>query len=65
MHVARRGVNDFYAYASKRNTYVNFIWSMNDVDVDVQWPDGIDICQVHLHRSSFIDHMKFTFEKAA
>jgi hypothetical protein len=34
---------------------------MNDVNVDRKWPDVIDIYQVHLHRSSFMDHMKFTF----
>ena len=34
---------------------------MNDVNVDAKWPDVSDIYQVHLHRSAFMDHMKFTF----
>src|SRR6266850_2244729 len=34
---------------------------MNHVNVDGNWPDVIDIYQVHLHRSSFMDHVRFTF----
>src|SRR5437870_13920750 len=34
---------------------------MDDGDVDGKWPDVIDICQVHLHHSSFMDHMRLTF----